>query len=158
MKAKKDIPPGYQLHITSWENDGDARATEILNGLSKADVAFYVELLSYFRSGSGFGNSSETDQREVAEVISKTLKSNPGVSTKITESFGSVDKLLAETDEYDEENADAISDTCTELMCDLLGAPVEQYYDYRVFETFKVYYFQSAVADVSEEFSKEPAK
>ena len=48
----KTIPASYQLHVHSWEDDTDHHDTEILHGLTKEDVEFYLELLENFRSRS----------------------------------------------------------------------------------------------------------
>lgn len=39
-----NIPAGYQLHVESWENDGDNYKTQIMNGLTLADVNFLLDV------------------------------------------------------------------------------------------------------------------
>jgi hypothetical protein len=43
----KTIPAGYQVSVTSWENDGDNYRTETIPGLSKEGAQFLVDLVMY---------------------------------------------------------------------------------------------------------------
>lgn len=47
-----DLDPGYALTIHSWENDADNPREQVLYGLKKDDVKFYIALLKQFVSGS----------------------------------------------------------------------------------------------------------
>lgn len=38
------ISAGYRLTVSSWENDGDNYNTKVLDGLSREECAFYVDL------------------------------------------------------------------------------------------------------------------
>lgn len=71
--AQTVIPAGYRLSIDSWENDGDYRQTEIIEGLSKERVQFLIELLSLFRSESNndgcFGNMYDPDEGEITLAV-----------------------------------------------------------------------------------------
>lgn len=146
------IPKGYQLQIHSWENDADHPGVEILNGLSKEDVKFYVDLLStYFGSHNRpgnketFGNGMDTDMGEVAAAIQKTLAKHPKVSSDVKRTFD-----FSDIDEEDEDYEDRISDACREVMDDLLGGSED--YDFRVFDSFEVYYYPEAVSSVTAKF------
>jgi hypothetical protein len=154
-KQTNDIPVGYQLHIHSWENDADAYGLEVLSGLSKDDVKFYLELLEHFRSRSrgkgGFGNTiNEVDYQKVAKTIQNTLEANPGVSKDIKETFDLSDVFEEEHDSEDDLN-DALSDACQEVMGDLIGG--SETYDFRVFDRAEVYYYPAPVKNVTREFT-----
>ena len=41
------IPKGYQLHVTSWENDGDNYKTEVLSGLMRENQIGAVVAVSF---------------------------------------------------------------------------------------------------------------
>jgi hypothetical protein len=42
------MKPGYQLHVRSWENDGDNYKTEVISGLNETDCRFLVMIASAF--------------------------------------------------------------------------------------------------------------
>lgn len=46
----KRFPSGYVLQVNSWENDGDQNLQEMLYGLTKEQVKFYIDLLPYLES------------------------------------------------------------------------------------------------------------
>lgn len=58
----QDIPTGYGVEITTWENDGDNYKTVSVYGLDKNEVSFIVEFCKHFYSensqkAKGLGNS-----------------------------------------------------------------------------------------------------
>lgn len=139
-----NIPKGYQLHVTTWENDADHYKTQVLSGLTKEDVHFYVNLAKRFKSkysgdsGPCLGNSGNTDE-DLEQAIKNSLLEAPP-SDEVREHVKKVlegedyadflaDKILGYTDGYDDEHN----------FC-------------RVFESFKVYYFPEDVLEVTEEF------
>jgi hypothetical protein len=148
-----NIKKGYQLHITTWENDGDVYKTKVIDGLDKADVKFYIELASLFtsknnRSSKGFGNGGITEygdkyhnscMEDVVEAISKAVSNNPNAKQEITSPYLSQDfdevyeHLLEEVLDYTEQYEDV------NYFC-------------RVFSNFNVYYFPEEVKEVTEEF------
>jgi len=134
----KNIPAGYQLHIHSWENDGDSPNTEILSGLSKGDVAFYIDLLE---STKKYGNTMEreVDDEEIHGVIQEVVGRHPGISETAKEDF------TFESHEY-------LGDHIREVMFNLLGS--SEHYDFRVFDGFEVYYYETPVKNVTKQFSK----
>src|SRR5581483_7486471 len=140
--SKKDIPAGYQLHIHSWENDGDAPSTEILSGLSKADTKFYIDLcnaLAKWGNEVGSGASAEDGlYGEIADAIIATVKAHPDISPDLKKQYDLSD--IDREDEY------ALPDACQEIMFELLGAPTT-FDDYvcRVFDGFEVYFFEKPV-------------
>ncbi len=69
------IPAGYRLHIESYENDGDATKTEILEGVKREHIPFLVEVLKLLRSEATdepgcYGNmySPDEDDPRVEEL------------------------------------------------------------------------------------------
>lgn len=71
MKFKQ----GYLFSLTTWENDGDNYQTQIVDGLTKAQAQFYVDLaiMHYSKNGYqkpvGFGNIYEPDEAEETEYL-----------------------------------------------------------------------------------------
>jgi len=139
-RIKGDIPAGYQIHITSWENDGDHYATQILSGLSEEDVCFYAELLPLFVSQSrgGFSNRDNVLMESVIEAIEKVLANHPKISNKLRKQF--IDSSPTE------------HDVIVETMRELLG--YSEYYTFRVFSDMKVFYYQTPVKEVTAQFKK----
>ena len=139
------IPAGYQLHITSWENDGDNYNTILVNGLTKEDVACYLEILSLFKSKSqgGFANTDRTDRDAVAEAVMAAVENHPDISKATKKEFTFDDPFYW-------------SDHVHETMSDLLGQ--SEHCDFRVFDSFTVYYYETPVKDVTSKFRKAKGK
>lgn len=67
--ASTIIKPGYRLSVASWENDGDYPHTKVVEGLTKEQVAFWVDIckLHYSKNdftNKGSGNLYEPDTNE----------------------------------------------------------------------------------------------
>lgn len=160
------IPKGYQIHITTWENDADALSTQVISGLTEEDVNFYIDLARKFLSKNGapdkrgFGNGSVAAADLVATVHA-VLKAHPNVSKSVmsewveysTESWDNSGDLEAEIGDID-----VVADNLHGLLCDtVLGHPVSEYYfgqEYfcRVFDTYEVVYFTSPGKAVTSKF------
>ena len=150
-----NIEKGYQLHITTWENDGDVYKTKVINGLAKEDVKFYIELASLFTSrnnssSKGFGNGGVTEfgdkyhnsgMEDVVEVIRKVVLNNPNAKEDITSPYLS-------------EDFDEIYEHLIEEVLDYTEQYEDETYFCRVFSGFKVYYFPEEVTEVTEEFKR----
>lgn len=67
-----NINPGYALTIHSWENDADNPREQILYGLKKDDVKFYIALLKQFVSGSN-GNEGCYGNTDVCDLLDATI-------------------------------------------------------------------------------------
>jgi len=145
-----DIPVGYQLHINSWENDADAYQTEILSGLTKEDVNFYLSIVSQFRSRNqhqGCYGNGEVTSSQLSAIFKKALKDHPSISEKVKQDFALVSK------EEDEEDFD--EDHPYQLVQQLLGYPVNDAYDAtfcRVFASHQVFLIEKPIVDVTSEF------
>lgn len=164
-----NIPSGFRLSVTSWENDADDYQTVVLSGLTEADVHFYLDLARAFRSthGSGDGLGNETvAPLALVRLVDKALAAHPSVSLRERElwtramTLDCPDKKSAVDPEQTEEflAGGAVYD----LLCEkVLGTPVN--YDYgfcRVFESFQVLQVEApvvvdiAVDNVSEFFKE----
>lgn len=116
MSEPTIIKAGYRLTATSWENDADHYAAEVMDGLTEAEVRMYVELGTYLGSGYGendFGNmyvgSSRDDKVvKVRQVLSEVIKKHRGAFENddhfefaVCEPIEFVnDKLLGYSDDY----------------------------------------------------------
>lgn len=159
----KDIPAGYQIHVTSWENDADSYATKIVSGLTEADVAFLVGVLGIChsrngRSKMGIGNGAlEGDKAEllidhVTELL--TLRANDKSPTLDAWREALADEIR------DGEEADEFipGSHFYELLVEFLGYPYEELYrcEYtnfcRVAQTIEVFHLKEAAKNVSKQF------
>ncbi len=67
-------PKGYQLHVTSWENDGDNYRTKTLNIQTLEEAKAYKHICenlfqSKSRSVKAIGNFTEGNEEKVEERI-----------------------------------------------------------------------------------------
>lgn len=149
------IPKGYQVHITTWENDGDNYSTQILSGLTAGDVTFYIAIASKFKMyrEPEIGNSYVPAEK-LAEIISDILKqSRPTLRPEVVQPWvEALEKFTA--DEKDEEEWAA--DFIYENLLELLGSPSEFYCDEpnfcRMVESIKVFYIPEDCEDITDEF------
>lgn len=150
-----NIKKGYQLHITTWENDGDNYKTKVIDGLNKEDTQFYIQLAHLFKSRNNnsfkcFGNGGITEcgdkyhnsrMEDVVQAIHKVVADNPNSSKEIT-------------DHYISEDFDEVYEYLVEELLSYTESYYDEQYFCRVFESFKVYYFPEDVNEVTEEFKK----
>ena len=135
------IPSGYQLHITSWEKDADNYKTEILSGLTKEDVQFYIHFLSYFGSYQHlFGNKRIEDYPD-AEKIAITSAYKTGRPT--------TPQLLEDVENSIEDWK--TGDDSWEWVDETIGTWHEGE-RYRVYDYCKVYLVHTPIPNVTEEF------
>jgi hypothetical protein len=141
-----DIPAGYQLHVTTWENDGDYYKTTVLSGLTKEDTNFLVSIAKQFSRKGKYGNDFIKDT-DLIEVISNALESSSGITLLMRADWQ--EALQNSIDEGDG------AYPLHELLSDsLLGNPEEDYSPgfCRVVETIEVYFIPKAVSDITKEF------
>jgi hypothetical protein len=134
------IPPGYQLHITSWENDADNYKTEILSGLTKEDVQFYIHFLSHFEMNKPYENG-DIDVYPDAEKIA---------ITSAYEKCRPTSPQLLEEVENSLEYWKTSDDSC-EWVDDTIGIWCEGE-RYRVFDSCEVYLVHTPIPNVTGEF------
>lgn len=153
-----EIKAGYQIHFTTWENDADAYRTQVVSGLTNADVEFYLDLASHFSSHNwgdrtGYGNKAIKED-ELSNLIIKIL-SRHDVSDETRNDWdesGDADWIGVDREE--------ITDYLYEMLCTtVLGYPVNEYYCSegmfcRVMASWKVYRVPEDLVDVTENFRK----
>lgn len=68
IKSGQNIPKGYAVAVTTWENDGDNYKTKTVYGLDEKEVLFTLELVGIFKSDNshdmedvGIGNADIED-------------------------------------------------------------------------------------------------
>lgn len=152
-----NIPCGYQLHVTTWENDGDCYATKTISGLSKDEVAFYIALAKKFCSKhdqtGGLGND-ETTLQQLIDVVEEVLTEFPNLHPK----FASVWRNAIQKDKDRLEDARHTSVVHELLAETILHYAVSEYYRYdccnfcRAYDSHEVYYFPNEVAEVTQQF------
>lgn len=141
-----NIQAGYQLHVSTWENDGDSSKQLILSGLTENDVKFYLAVLHHFKSTNahkgGFGNAGVADE-DMISIFADALGQHPDVSSKVLELYSVTDaSMLYEA-----------------LTANLIGCPDNEYYsgEYhnfcRVFESFEVFFIEMPIVNVTEKFA-----
>ena len=134
------IPPGYQLHITSWENDADNYKTEILSGLTKEDVRFYIHFLSHFEMDKPYGNGriGEYSDAEKIAITSAYETCRPTTPQLLEDIENSIEHW--KTSYY---GCDWVYDTIG-IWCE--GER------YRVFDSCEVYLVRTPIPNVTGEF------
>ena len=138
-----NIPAGYTLTVTSWENDADNYADKTLHGLSEADVRFYLNLLSRFRSrwdaGGGLGNSDYEREQETAAIEAAFNESPP-------DSLDLLDEVKVTLSEYRDD---------PQFMENILETGGHEWggSKWRVFDSFQVNYIPEECPDCTSQFS-----
>jgi hypothetical protein len=135
MKKNNNIPAGYQLHVTSWENDADNYKTEIVSGLTSEDVKYLLALLKNFGRKGKHGNEN-VGADVLLSIFTKTMEKHPDTSDEC-EKFCPLDEREVHS-----------------VIEELLSAPSEGYDgDFvRYFESFEVYFVPHEIIDVSDQF------
>ena len=137
------IPAGYQIQITSWENDADHYNTVIKSGLTKDTAKFLLRFAELFKSANnhqdpGFGNQcrdhDETDWDALTAKFSILVLKYPSALKELGWSKTDLAK-----------NASG-RDVIHELHYDLFGG--SEYFSFRVFDTAESYYYPEAVKSV----------
>lgn len=143
------IHPGYQLYITSWENDADNFRTEILSGLTKEDVRFYLHFLNHFKREFNVDNISHKFYGN--EDIGKYPDAEKIAITNAYEKCRPTSPQLLE----DVENSFEIWKT-SNFSCDWVRETIGfwgEYDDfYRVFHSYKIYLIRTPSPNVTREF------
>lgn len=137
------IPAGYQIQITSWENDADHYNTVIKSGLTKDTAKFLLRFAELFKSANnhrdpGFGNQcrdhDETDWDALSTKFSTLVLKYPSALKEI-----GWDTLDIKEDDY-------LRDAIHELHYELFGG--SEYFSFRVFDKAESYYYPEAVKAV----------
>lgn len=163
MTKKKNIEPGYQLHINTWDNDGDNKTTQIISGLSEQNLKFYIDLAKRFKckdwpKNKGCRGNGANEKNEHFDAIVASAKAFPpeGDVKKYV-----VDELLdgkfddKETcDMWPQEKHNWAWEFLTD---DVLGRPdnfyCENYANFtKAYEDHKVYFVPGSIQDVTDKF------
>lgn len=134
-----DILAGYQLHITSYENDGDNYQTKIISSLSKADLLFYIDLANQFKGDLG---NDDVDEAIIVSTVNDCIARHSDMSIELATNW-----------------TELCSDPGSlywELNNNVIGSPSE-YYDYcfcRRVEAINVYSVPLDIIDVTNSFSQ----
>jgi len=150
-----NIPSGYMITVTSWENDADNYRTEALSGIkTKEDVAFFLDFLDHFKkikpdyaADEAYELGNDFLEDEAIYSLLEALESrHPNVSNDVRQEW---------LEYYDPQYIEAAS---TEQFPQLLGHPVEDVYRYstkhfcRLVESVQVYYIPEKISDISIDF------
>jgi hypothetical protein len=135
-----NIPSGYQLHITSWENDADNYKTKILSGLTKEDVQFYLHFLNHFEMNKHYGNKDIGDYPDAEKIA----------ITNAYEKCRPTSPQLLEDVENSIEHWKTSNFSC-EWVDDTIGIWNEGG-NYRVFDSYEVYLIRTPIPNVTGEF------
>ena len=123
------IKAGLQLVISSWENDGDNYKDVTISGLSEARTKMIISICKEFTSNK-FGNMRDDNVDVASNTVVTILEDN-------------IDVLEAD------ELACAREEIC-EYMSTYLGS--SEFYDFRVFDSFKVFYIPQDIDEVTSYF------
>jgi hypothetical protein len=163
-----NIPAGWQIQITTWENDADDYQTNSVSGLQrKEDVYFYIDLASQFKDtnySKGYGNKNQYAST-IVFIVYETLAKNPNISSDVRlfweSEFDTITTGIEEDIEEFECEGDIneiVGNRLYELLCDtILGYPVNDNYASqerfcRVFDKFKVFYYNEPMSEVTHLF------
>ncbi len=99
------IPKGFQITVSSWENDADNYKKAVKNGLGLEELKFFYELASLFKDNSKISNLYDPDDEKL-ELLNSTL-------IKFSKKYPDFIKQFDSTD--DETIIDAVMDHMHEL-------------------------------------------
>lgn len=125
------IKAGYELKVTSWENDGDCYNTKSIQGLTKEGCLRLVMFCEEVSQSRWESNSA---------LVENALK-NETVKTLLTKHF---------SEDYDFKE-EYLEDYTSELLYELIGNSYESDYP-RVLESYEVYFHKEELHDLSKEF------
>lgn len=128
------IKAGYRLTVESWENDGDANAIKIIDGLTKEECQFYCRVLDLINPNSKFANLYEPTEKELTKFVQEFDKilTKTGNPTNI--------KLFSIKNTFHDQYTyyiDNLRDSLCDVLYTLTGNSPESYFS-RVCQSFKV--------------------
>jgi hypothetical protein len=156
-----DLPAGYLVRVTSWENDADNYKTVERAGLSESDARFFIRAAQLFRSvnrhefgdAPRFGNADIRGDRPgrandagLPDALEALVREHKAV-------FGSVPQYW-DTDTWKNEaqHAEYRVDYTHEVFYDLIGTWAEGEY-WRVYESHVVLFVPEVIRDVTASFA-----
>lgn len=141
---RDNIPAGWQIKITSWENDGDYNHTQIISGLSEAAARFYVEVAHLFESNSGIKAANVCDSDDVE--WDKLITAFKAIVTKYPTVLSEIWHEPDETKIIEALTDDNIEDTIGQVSSELIDS--SEYYVFRVFESYNAFYFPQEIQSI----------
>lgn len=144
----ENVKPGYQLHITSWENDADNYRTVILSALTYEDVKFIIRVVEHFHSqwrtnsetSFKFGNTNivRYDSEDECKGYLAIKEAYEYCKPSSSQLLADVEAALEDKDDYD-------------FIYEWIGTWMEGE-KYRVFDSVEVYYIPEEIENVTEKF------
>ena len=128
------IKAGYQITITSWENDADNYKDVTIGGLTKDRVKYIIAMCSLFTSNK-HGNLYDV-RHDSQEVFLARLDM--------------VAVASAYTDVLEPNEIEYICEDPSEYMNTFISNGTD--YTFRVFDSYKVHLMPIDIADVTNEF------
>ena len=157
MKQTK-IPAGYRITVTTWEDDADNYNTEIVEGLNKTEVAFFVDACKQFysrnRDANCIGNMYDPSPKELKKfqdcMVALVARHPEMVNSEHFKDY--FEEMDDEDKEVYEDEGEYVSSWMSELLYDF-GLTSGEFFT-RVCESFKVEYVpvEITLEDVTEEF------
>lgn len=134
------IKKGYQLQVTSWENDADNYNTVSLDGLTKEDVEFYINFIKVFRELNLENRYNDPVTDEEANLFKEKISNiyNGIIPEKFKEWF------------------DGYGETIVDVSSDILSYGEE--FTTRVYDSHNIYFFPEDVNDVTDHFDIIPSR
>lgn len=152
----KIIPRGYQIHVSTWENDGDAPATKIVSGLSKDEASFCACVAKQFET---IGNR-EVTAGTLYRIFDDAFRTfNTSHEFKKMFFWDDFDHKTKPEDDFENFVHDALYLNLCEYILD---APHNDFYSYefhmfcRKVEDYKIFYMPQAVAEVTDKINIDP--
>lgn len=120
----KTIKAGYQVQISSWENDMDACRTVAIDGLSEGTAKFYCEFAGLFKKShhekGGIAGNAYQDSDVKWPKLTAAVKA-------LTEKYPLALAEIWEGDGIDFNNKGSIHDSIIELAYDVFGSSEFQF-------------------------------
>lgn len=182
------MKPGYQLQVTSWENDGDNYKTEITSGLTEDELRLRLFICAAFGFDHGgnikldYSPVSGNDENRLGDLVELWNMASakfPAAAAKVY--LGGM-PTEEDVDLYEERRRLRYNDASrndphymravaavdpflgrfTDFVQSLVSHPSEGYdemdYYFRYAETVKVFYIPSAIEDVTSKFINQEGK
>lgn len=130
------IPAGYQLLVTTWENDGDCYNTVSFSGMTFDDVVFYVKFLKVM-------------QRIGQKTMNKAL---PIVKDAMEKDFNErLVRSFIGANELEEEYTYPLEDFIVDFTYETVGTGYESDH-LRVVEDWEIYFHEKELVALTKQF------
>jgi hypothetical protein len=128
-----NIPAGYQIHITSWENDGDHSQTKVISGLTRDELELIIKFCNWFKKK---GNDYFEIEQEIETLFQEFLTSS--LKEKFHKPYSTNIKFYIST-----------------IASELMGSSFENtdHGFIRSVNYFRIYFIETPILDVTDKFS-----